>query len=220
MEPDESGGYSWSYIITSTEGPADIEFSEYSSQSYSVTVGDEGCTHTLTSSSDGTKEWKTGMAEVADLESVIADAVAQTPDGERPADTAKRIVAALAPDDEWYITKEYQTGLSGRPNIEVATPCGDYSSSVREDGCFHLFNYSNMSFSGRQDNNPDDISYMHICYLDEHIRRLVALREIQRRWFSGEDVPCCQHRCHWSADGQDQGCQACGETEKTPEGTP
>jgi len=71
--------------------------------------------------------------------------------------------------------------------LEIADPEGWWSAIVKWDGCIDLRRYINRSLH-EPDRKPDDVDDLHICELDELIRRLEALRERARQHF-GEGWP-------------------------------
>ena len=81
----------------------------------------------------------------------------------------------------WAVVPENTTELW----LSLREPDGWYRASVRSDGCLELY---------RHFNDPDpktkesDIAQMHICDLDDFIRRLEALRETAKVHF-GRDWP-------------------------------
>ena len=165
------------------------------------------------------------------LKTTIAEAVRQTFQ-ELPAVPgaasvyADRIVAAIVAGaiergDEWVVTKQDQW-------FAAATVYGDTSVSGGP-GCWHYNAYCNSALAGDEVaaqamgvslHDPDDVDYLHICTLDSHIAKLIALRELHWRWREGEALPVCPHRHEASRDGVSY-CQACGHPSATaPPGQP
>ena len=78
--------------------------------------------------------------------------------------------------------------------LEAEDPEGWYKASVKWDGCIHFNRYHNIPYSS--DNVREDpialTDYLHICDLDEHIERLVELRELAKKYYEehGRDWPC------------------------------
>lgn len=147
------------------------------------------------------------------LESLIVDTLAATPDGEGPQATARRILTAIADRNHrtWVVT---DIGLyAGKPShIRVVGDIGE--SEASSTGCTHLWQYSNETIATDEQKNPDNVDYLHICCLDDHITRMVALRELKHRAEEGDnDLPGCPHSSaeYMQPDAEPRPCQACGE---------
>lgn len=116
---------------------------------------------------------------------------------------ADAILTAIATraDEQWVMIR--QEGVQ----LEAATPTGARAAQII--GCMHYWEFCNTTMAGDPQGwqtNPDDVSYLHVCELDEMISSLVALRELHRRHRSGEILVRCDHSVR---DGAGR-CQACG----------
>ena len=64
-----------------------------------------------------------------------------------------------------------------------------YKADVRWDGCVHFYQASNKPMSEQAFNlNNPDISYLHICYIDDLIKRLQDIQTKAKEHF-GQDWP-------------------------------
>lgn len=70
--------------------------------------------------------------------------------------------------------------------LEVVDPEGWWKASVKWDGCIHFTRYFNIPYEDGQDRTKDEQAtedYIHICDLDDYIRRLQALRFMADKHF-------------------------------------
>lgn len=86
----------------------------------------------------------------------------------------------MAEANEFWEVNE--AGVSEGHWLEVKAPDGWYSASVKWDGCIQFARYFNepMPFTGE---HPQLADSLHICDLDEEIKRLEKLREIAKSHF-------------------------------------
>jgi hypothetical protein len=97
--------------------------------------------------------------------------------------SASGLVEPVAVDDDpasfWVIDEEKtQDGW-----LEVVHPKGWYSAIVRDDGCIHFYRYHNVPITDPEHDDDELTDYLHICDIDEEIRRLQALKTMARRQF-------------------------------------
>jgi len=69
---------------------------------------------------------------------------------------------------------------------EFQDPEGWYRASVKLDGCIDMQRAYNVPFPRNDDEDEDMADTMHICDIDEHIERLIALRDAAREHFGDE----------------------------------
>ena len=99
------------------------------------------------------------------------------------------ILSAIGP---WVLLSVYPDP-SERPGdspstVEFRDPEGWWRATVKWDGCIDLWRYFNVPMDVQNRREDDEPSYLHICDLDDTIRRLLALRRLARRAF-GKDWP-------------------------------
>lgn len=66
--------------------------------------------------------------------------------------------------------------------LEVKDPDDWYYATVRDDGCLEFMRFFNLPLSF-EDRDPDDVDQVHICEIDEWIRRLEALKAVAVKYF-------------------------------------
>jgi len=60
--------------------------------------------------------------------------------------------------------------------LELHDPEDWYKAGVRWDGCIHFYQSMNRRLN-EQDPNSLDVSYIHICYIDDFIKRLQEIKQ-------------------------------------------
>jgi hypothetical protein len=102
-------------------------------------------------------------------------------------------VAKDEPEEEqadaplWVLKSHENDDIHGRHYVEFADGEGWWEAGVRRDGCIHLTRYYNLPWGGDTNEEKDSNSdYLHICYLDETIKRLQALKEAACAAYGGD----------------------------------
>ena len=73
--------------------------------------------------------------------------------------------------------------------FEVRDPDGWYEAVVKWDGCIHFYQAGNDPFDDENGHSDSERSkeacddYIHICDIDGHIERLIALKEAALKHF-------------------------------------
>ena len=85
-------------------------------------------------------------------------------------------------DKIWEIDKE----KTDDHWLELKDPNGFYRAVAKWDGCIHFNQYGNIPLTidpERKDKACSD-DYIHICYLDSHIERLLELKRLAQEHFN------------------------------------
>ena len=62
---------------------------------------------------------------------------------------------------------------------------GGWSAQVRGDGCTHLYFHNTI---GERPGEPEEPDYIHICDLEDHIKRLQKLQELAREHYARQGI--------------------------------
>lgn len=73
----------------------------------------------------------------------------------------------------WFVFKDAPESLVGEDG--TLWPPSMSIDWVGPGGCCHLYSYSNGYFPGRDD-NEEDVSYLHICNLDDFLGEMQAFK--------------------------------------------
>lgn len=123
------------------------------------------------------------------------------------ADRILRAIGDEIPTDQDWVVTDWE-------NFKAATRLGADEASA--GSCWHYYAFSNGTVAGdtEEDQDPDNIDYLHICCLDDHIVKLVALRELHRQYREDGAVLLCEHTSNVICDDGRKWCQACGEGDR------
>ena len=96
---------------------------------------------------------------------------------------------------------EYWTVLSSSNDwaVNAVSPDGFFGAYVKGDGCVHIWDYGHEK-EDRTRPDPtqcENASYEHICFLDEQIARLIALRETAIRHFEQHGGPASREKWYY-----------------------
>ena len=73
-------------------------------------------------------------------------------------------------------------------HLSVQDPDGWYEADVKWDGCIHFHQYSNVPLPRKVNNKEQLHDYLHICDIDDIIKRLTQLKAVAQQHF-GKDWP-------------------------------
>lgn len=86
----------------------------------------------------------------------------------------------------WEKQDQHDTPDSGKLSVTFIEPNGWYEACVRWDGCMEFKRYFNTPFGG--DSEDPVMDRVHICDIDDLIKRLEALKVCAKEHFD-EDWP-------------------------------
>ena len=90
------------------------------------------------------------------------------------------MIKQLSIGDYWKLVKPFDESENF---AELVNPDGFYRAVIKWDGCVHFYKFDNGTDLEDENWRDAECTYIHYCSLDEEIKTLMTLRNIQKTLF-------------------------------------